>query len=340
MTNPFRLFSLPFLPLKKVLDNFGPHGIIILSLCSQRSKSIAVTYSGPSKDVKLQLMYYNGIDLCHDFTDLINVDNVSYLEHLEDPILPTVPIGKFRNVQYEMDGDCLVTYWYNELTGLTEIGNYAREIFNRDISQVSIGGADMDNYKRLIKWAMDTQGYIRDFYFEPENTLDEDLDYVLENVKCTGCLSITAKPSENYRPAKPLVCDLDQLAIHYGFWIKQEDLLTINCRVVRMEGGSKLTSQNFNVFLKHWMTGGCSKLKLFHVSVEETINYETVLDGVEFIGRGDDVKREYVNDENAVDIMTGGFDVKRQSDNITATITESSKRFYMNVWPDFAGNSY
>ena len=45
------------------------------------------------------------------------------------------------------------------------------------------------------------------------------------------------------------------------------------------------------------------------------------------------------SDENTY-TMTGGFDVERQSDNITSTIIESSTRFYMNVWPDFAGNSY
>ncbi|EFP12286.1 hypothetical protein CRE_04158 [Caenorhabditis remanei] len=143
MPHPFPLFSLPYIPLKQVLDSFGPHGIIILSLCSQRSKNVAVSYRGQSKDVQLKLKCCNGFHLCHDYTNLVDVENVL---DLDDIVLPTVPIGKFRAVQYQMDGDCLVTYWYNELTGLTEIGNYAKEIFNRNIDEVSIEGEDMDNY--------------------------------------------------------------------------------------------------------------------------------------------------------------------------------------------------
>ena len=263
---------------------------IILSLCSQRSKSVAVSYRGPSKDVLLKLIYSHMGALDFEMTHIWKTED---FKKVGEARLPTLSNGKLRGVQFEMDGDCLVTYWEDRLTGLIEIGNYAREIFNRDIYQVIIGGTTIDEYKRLIKWTMDTHGYIEDFFFEPEKTLDEDLDYVLESVKCTGSLSLYAKPSENYRPAKPLVFSLDQLAIQYCFWIKQEDLLGMNCKIIRM-GGSKLTSQDFNVFLKHWMTGGCSKLKLLHVSVEEAINYELVLDGVEFVKRGDDVKRKYV----------------------------------------------
>ncbi|EFP12201.1 hypothetical protein CRE_04156 [Caenorhabditis remanei] len=336
MTTPFPLFSLPYLPLKQVLDYFGPYGIIILSLCSQKSKSVAVSYRGPSKDVELELTSNDGFHLCHNFTNLIDVVNVS---DLDDIILPTVSIGKFRHVQYEMDGDCLVTYWYNELTGLTEIGNYAREIFNRHIDKFSLISEDMNNNKRMIKWTMDTQGYIEDFHFKSEKTLDEDLDHVLENVKCTGCLSLTAEPSENYRPANPPVFNFHKIYIQNSFWIKQEDLLAMNCKIVRLYD-SKLTSRDFNVFLKHWMAGGCSKLKLLHVSGEEDINCESVLDGVEFIKRGDDVKRKYVNEENKYYTMTGGFDIKRSSDDVHMTIANGWKRFCMFVWPDFAGNSY
>ncbi|EFP12223.1 hypothetical protein CRE_04155 [Caenorhabditis remanei] len=264
---------------------------MILSLCSQRSKNVAITYSGASKDVKLQLMYCNNIgSLAYNSTDILEVIDI---KELEDFIFPTLSNGHFRDVPYTMHEGCLVIFWEDTLTGLIEIGNYAREIFNRDINEINIGGEDVDDYRRLIEWTMDTQTYIKDFHFESESTSDEDLDYVLENVKCTGLLSLSAKPSENYRPAKPLVFNLDELKINFSFWIRLSDLLAMNSKTVRMRG-SKLTSRDLNVFLKHWMAGGCSQLKDFFVDVEEAIDYEIVLDGVEFTERGDGVERVYV----------------------------------------------
>ncbi|EFP12249.1 hypothetical protein CRE_04161 [Caenorhabditis remanei] len=335
MTTPFRLFSLPFIPLKQVLDNFGPHGILILSLCSQRSKSIAVSYRGPSKDVKLQLTatYSNIYALANDFNDIWNAIDIKDFKNIE---LPTLSSGQFQGVQYKMHEDCLVTFWEDKLTGLLEIGKYAREIFNRDIYQIYVGGKDADRYKRLIEWTMDTQEYIKDFiYIENEHTHDQDLDYILENVKCSN-LSLSAKPSENYRPAKPFVFNLCKLHILNSFWIKPEVLLGINSKIIKLED-SKLTSQDFNVFLKHWMTGGCSKLKLLHVSVEEAVNYETVFDGVEFIERGEDVERVLkIEGEHNIS-MIGGADIKGPGDNITATIKnhgENPKHFGMIVWPE------
>ncbi|KAF1771472.1 hypothetical protein GCK72_003298 [Caenorhabditis remanei] len=340
MNTAFRLFSLPFLPLKKVLDNFGPQGIIILSLCSQRSKSIAVSYRGPSKDVLLKLIYSHMGALSFEMTHIWKTEDI---KKVGEARLPTLSNGKFRGVQFKMDGDCLVTYWEDKLTGLIEIGNYAREIFNQDISQVFIGGKYAVDYRRLIDWTMETQKTLEFFQFiEHEKTPDEDLDYILENVKCTGYLSLHATPSENFRPAKHPVFNLHEIFIHYSFWIKQEDLLAMNCKTVIMRG-SKLTSRDLNVFLKHWLDGACSQLKELYVDVEEPINYEVLLDGVEFTERGDDVERVYhIDEENTKKTIRGGYDIKRPNDNIIATIrngAEDRKRFYMFVWPDYAGNT-
>ncbi|EFP12206.1 hypothetical protein CRE_04151 [Caenorhabditis remanei] len=306
MTTLFPLFSLPYVPFKQVLDNIGPQGIMILSLCSQRSKNVAITYSGASKDVKLQLMYCDNIgSLAYNSTDILEVIDI---KELEDFIFPTLSNGHFRDVPYTMHEGCLVIFWEDTLTGLIEIGNYAREIFNRDINEINIG----------------------DFHFESESTSDEDLDYVLENVKCTGLLSLSAKPSENYRPAKPLVFNLDELKINFSFWIRLSDLLAMNSKTVRMRG-SKLTSHDLNVFLKHWMAGGCSQLKDFFVDVEEAIDYEIVLDGVEFTERGDGVERVYVDKNRNPHTIRGGFDVKQS--NVTATIVGQYRyTFWFIVW--------
>ncbi|EFP12253.1 hypothetical protein CRE_04211 [Caenorhabditis remanei] len=339
MSTPFRLFSLPFVPLKQVLDNFGPQGIIILSLCSQKSKSITISSRGLSKNVQLLLMHSDTAYLADENTTIWEARDI---QAVRGSPLPTLSSGQFRGVQYKMDEELLVTFWEDELSGLIEIGSYAREIFNQDI-YVSIQGKHADDRRRLTKWTVATQKSIEYLeYYDHGKTLDEDLNYMLENVKCTGYLELYARPSENYRPAKPLVFNLDELKIIDSFWIKQEDLLAMNCMSVILRY-SKLTSQDFNVFLKHWMTGGCSELENLCVFVDEPIDFEVVLHGVEFTEKGEDVERIYVDEEESHYTIRGGFDIKRPEDNITATIRDGSedrRRFWMSVWPDYAGNSY
>ncbi|EFP12246.1 hypothetical protein CRE_04152 [Caenorhabditis remanei] len=266
--------------------------------------------------------------LANDFTGVWEAIDIKNLGGVR---LKTLSNGKFRGVQYKMNGDCLVTLWEDKLTGLIEIGNYAREIFNQDIYLVSIGDEHASDYRRLIEWTMDTQKSIEHFHFVIKKTLDEDLDYILENLKCTGSLSLSAKPSKNYRTAKPLVFNLNDIYIRKSFWITQRDLLGMNCKIITMYN-SKLTSEDFNVFLKHWMTGGCSKLELLLVFVEESINFESVFDGVEFIERGDDVERVYfVEEDRTPHTFRGGFDVKRS--NVTATVVGSAGDYFcMIVW--------
>ncbi|KAF1771476.1 hypothetical protein GCK72_003302 [Caenorhabditis remanei] len=350
MTTPFRLFSLPFVPLKQVLDNIGPQGIIILSLCSRRSKSIAVTYRGPSKDVRLTLDF--GLWDCVEDSNhscmniLLSVEETGNLPM--DETLETVRIGNFLKVPVKMEkhivkGVNLITYWKDRITGLAAIGDCAREIFNKNISEVCIYDKQEKNWlRRAAAWVRNSQEtfQILRCNFVPKN--HKDLDFILENSNCTEKLFLCVRPCEHYSPAKLPNFRIDSLHVYYSYWIKQNHLLTMDCKYIWLQD-SKLSSQDLNVFLKHWMAGGCSKLEQFRAFVEEPTDYEIVFDGVQFTERENDVARGYVNEESKHYTLRGGFDIKRISDNITATILnngENSRFFLLIVWPDFAGNPY
>ncbi|KAF1771477.1 hypothetical protein GCK72_003303 [Caenorhabditis remanei] len=350
MTTPFRLFSLPYVPLKRILDNFGSDGIIILSLWSQRSKSVAVSYRGPSKNVRLTLDFGLGDSL--ESSDESNTNTLLRVEDTGkipmDEILETVRIGSFEKVPVKieqgiMGREHLITYLEDRMTGLTAIGDYGREIFNQDIPEVWIGEKQDDNdHRRAADWITKSQNTIQSLYCDFEPKIDNDLDFILANFNYTVKMSLSVNPPPNYCPAKPPKFSVDFLNVIFSCWIKQHHLLTMDCKYIMLEN-SKLSSRDLNVFLKHWMTGGCSKLKDFTAVIEKAVDYEVVLDGVDFVERGRDVERIYVDETNTHHTMRGGFDFKRPSDNAKVTIINGGENwnfFWMIVWPDIAGNSY
>ncbi|EFP12198.1 hypothetical protein CRE_04205 [Caenorhabditis remanei] len=339
MTSPFRLFSLPHVPLKQVLNNVEPEALLILSMCSRRSKSIAVSFRGPSKHVRLSLNFGLGDRLeGSDKRDVLLV--VKKNLPMDHNTMETVRIGSFEKVPvrmeflYQEEGEqCLITYWEDGITGLTAIGDYVREVFNRDISEMMIGEKqDEDDHRRAAEWVKNSQGTIQILHCDFKPKIDNDLDLILENFNCTERLSLYVKPSEHYSPARMPNFKVDSLNILFSFWIKQDHLLTMNCKYIVLQY-SKLTNQDFNAFVKHWIAGGCSQLKKLWVTVEEPIDYGVVLDGVEFTERARDVERVFVDERRTSHIITGGFDVKRS--NVTATVVDigqQSQLFFMIVW--------
>ncbi|EFO88871.1 hypothetical protein CRE_06518 [Caenorhabditis remanei] len=347
--HPFPLFSLPYLPLKKVLDSFGAHAILYISMCSLRSKRIAVSYRGPSKNVKLTLHFGYKHSLSFSISTvcleelciywLLSAENQSELSSV-DRNLATVRIGNFCDIPVEKGRLGLSTYWDDCMVGITEIGDYAREVFNQDIYEVTLGEKlPEDVYERAAEWVKNSQETIQSLHcnFNPE--IVNDLDSILENFKYTEILVLDVNPPPEYFPAKPPNFNVDHLHILFSFWVKQEHLLTMNCKYIILQE-SKLSSNDLNVFLKHFMNGGCFQLKEFSVDVKTSIDYEVVLNDVEFEERDRDVERVYVNEEEHHHTLRGGLDIKRPSDDAKVTIMNFSKHFLMIVWPDFAGNSY
>ncbi|EFP12236.1 hypothetical protein CRE_04206 [Caenorhabditis remanei] len=352
MTTPFPLFSLPYLPLKQVLDNVGSEALVILSMCSLRSKNIAVSYRGPSKSVRLKLRF-GSYDYLEDstyfyLTILLMVEEKGKLP-IDYNTLETVRIGSFEKIPVVMEkhsikGVNLITYWEDRITGLVAIGDYAREVFNQDIYQVRLYDKEADDdHRRAAEWIKNSQKTIQSLRCDFKPKIDKDIDFILENFNYTEKLFLFVRPSEHYSPSRMPSFQVDSLHVRFSFWIKQDHLLTMNCKYIWLEN-STLSSHDFNVLLKHWMNGGCSQLKVLRVDVEELIDYEVVvLDGVEFTQRADDVERVFVDEVDAHTLIRGGIDIKRPTDNAKLTIYNGGnhlKHFWMIVWPDSAENSY
>ena len=260
-----------------------------------------VSYRGPSKNVRLTLDF--GLEDSLEDSDESNSRILLRVEVAKelpmDETLETVRVGSFEKVPVKMGdrfgrGKNLIIYWEDRMTGLAAIGDYGREIFNRDIYEVCIGGKkEDDDHRRAAEWVKNSQKTIQSLDCNFELKIDNDLDFILENFKYTHTLFLCVKPSENYIPAKLPNFQIDDLRVRNSFWIKQNHLITMNCKTITLYD-SKLTNQDLNVFLKHWIAGGCSQLKDFYVAVQEQIDFDVVLDGVDFTEREIDLERVYV----------------------------------------------
>lgn len=170
---------------------------------------------------------------------------------------------------------------------------------------------------------------------------DSHLDFLLKNLNYTERLSLVLKPSDNYCPSDPMLnFNLKHLYILPSFWIKRDHLLAMNCKYLILEE-SKFSNQDINFFVKHWMNGGCPELKELLFTVEVIINYEVVLEAIEYTAIEGD--RNYVDNENSMQTIGDSFDIKRLSDGVRATISdcgEDTKEFWMVVWPDSVGNAF
>ncbi|KAF1771142.1 hypothetical protein GCK72_002967 [Caenorhabditis remanei] len=349
MSTVFHLFSLPYVPLKQVFDNFGPTGIFNISMTSRKSKNIAVSYRGPSKNVQFDLGF--GVKDHVKFFDeeyfglLVQVLETS---ELPERTLATVRIGNFEIIPVEMgmlyQMPCLKTYWKDRMVGLFEIGKYVREVFNRDIYKVMLGDEYAENdHRRAIDWVLETQKSIEEIYCEFTPRTDEDFEYLLEKLaRHAREFSFVVKPSDGYCPVKITHFMNDDLYLQPSFWIKLDHLLTMNCRSILL-ADSTLTYKDINLFLKHWMSGGCFELKNLDIRVEQSIDYETTLNGTDYTKRDKELRRDYETEMDDTYTIKGGFDIKRSIDDVMATVLDdgaNSKLFRMLVWPDFAENSY
>ncbi|EFO99926.1 hypothetical protein CRE_18915 [Caenorhabditis remanei] len=346
MSTVFPLFSLPFLPLKEVFDHFEPQEILIISLCSQRSKNYAISYRGPSKNIRIALnsgansflSYYED----SMFFGLVDVTEISKLPKVST--LETVKIGNYPKIPVTMGSvrglTCLKTYWENRIIGMKEMINYARKIFNRDIYHVTLGKQRTENdHRRVVDLVMKIQNSISTIYCDFPLKNHADLDMILERCKYTQGLSLFVSNTKDYSPSKQPNFNVDSVHIYHSYWIKPIHFMAMNCKYIILQE-SLLTNEDINTFLKHWMNGGCFPLKNLFIRNEEPENYEDVLNGWEYTEIDDEVKRDFVNEGDDLQSIYGGSDIKRPIDDVIATIKNSSRQFRMIVWPDIDGNSH
>ncbi|EFP11936.1 hypothetical protein CRE_01460 [Caenorhabditis remanei] len=95
---------------------------------------------------------------------------------------------------------------------------------------------------------------------------------------------------------------------------------------------STLTSSDVNVFLKHWLAGGCPRLKLFCLKTGSVNILQVLTDLLHNAVLVDD-HRDYVSPFGYSINLSSGYDIRR-ADGVTATVCKQENgTLIIAVWP-------
>ncbi|EFP06929.1 hypothetical protein CRE_16495 [Caenorhabditis remanei] len=258
------------------------------------------------------------------------VDNINY----ED--MELVKIGE-QHVRVEMDHlhGHLISYWSNTVDGLKALTEYVINLFNIDVSDI---WASKQSF-HMIEWVNSRQKTpLRNVWYADWSTTagsEEDMIYILKDCRTISQLRICLKLPPNFRFSEKFR-KIDCLDIWYGEWVTIDNLLTMDGIVIILKS-STLTSSDVNVFLKHWLSGGCPRLKLFSAEIRFLDILQVLADLLHNAVLVDD-HRDYVSPFGYSINLSSGYDIRR-ADGVTATVCEQENGTMVFAgWPEITHN--
>ncbi|EFO99661.1 hypothetical protein CRE_23763, partial [Caenorhabditis remanei] len=162
------------------------------------------------------------------------------------------------------------------------------------------------------------------------------------NAIVTKHLSIASSPPENFQYSGTFQ-NYGTLILGSGFWVTLDNLIAMKSKVIIIRG-SKLTSSEFNPYLKNWLSGGGS-YEIKYLSVEvKSLDLNLVFKDLENQVVLVEKRRQYTWMEEGVLEFGHSYDLTRDDGVITTVYQragrDGTRMFEMVVWPDFYGNQF
>ncbi|CAL2034782.1 unnamed protein product [Caenorhabditis brenneri] len=260
MDNPatFPLLHLPRVALDEVISIMIPLELINFSKISPRTEMIVKTLPARKRTYTI-------------FLTIIRI--------------PSVTIhGSKMNWRLELTQDFTnnkVNYTYPrdiQLKHIYESYGYIRRSLNCSIKEVLYLPSPFIDYKSVIDWLKAQQKSVEELQILSLPSYDNDVKYMLSNVKATECLRITIDNKQYFKWDELLPKNLDLLYLEALNGINYQQLLRMNCSNILLVN-SKITSRQINLFLKRWMASESHlNLKTFEVNIENHEAMNTILD--------------------------------------------------------------
>ncbi|KAF1759146.1 hypothetical protein GCK72_015607 [Caenorhabditis remanei] len=336
MTSPFPLLHVPNLPLARIIDFMEPNELVPLSFCSQKSHSVIKTLRKVPHDERLLVEgpYTNSSFLSFTNCDcVLSTGNSAYISSSEKEEYVKLGGQKVRVKMHRLV-EYLITYWEDKLTGLKAITDYVTDLFNIDVSEVRVC---KDSFKMIEHVTSKQKTPLEKVVYVDWNVVpsEDEMNYILRDCRCSSqiCINSEALPdfrfSNNFRR-------IDCLEISNSKWVTIDNLLTMDGIDIHLNNAS-LTNSDLNVFLRHWLSGGSPRLKLFCARTGSIDIFQVLaglLDNAVLVeDRGD-----YTCPFGYSRTLSFGYDVKR-GDGVTATVCEQMNgTLVIAVWPETTYN--
>ncbi|EFO95908.1 hypothetical protein CRE_17564 [Caenorhabditis remanei] len=334
-TSPFPLLHIPYLPLGRIIDFMKADALVSLSFCSQKSHSVIKTQRRAPFDGRFCVSEFHRNVSFRTFRNrdcVFSVCDCSCLSSSERSNYVKMN-GQYVPVHVHSVDGYLVSRWENTTDGLGIVTDYVTDLFNIDVSEVCVS-KDAIN---IIEWAIIRQKTPLEIVTVCGVTSsEEELIYYLRDCKTSSQIEIRSYAPPNFRLSEKFR-RIDFLYILYGQWVTLDNLLTMDGIAISL-GYSNLSDSDLNLFLKHWLAGGCPRLKYLNAGIH-SVNILQVLAGLMHNAVYMENSRNYTSPFGYTSILSDGYDIQR-SDGVTATVNYQPPRtFVIAVWPEAAHNS-
>ncbi|EFO95904.1 hypothetical protein CRE_17581 [Caenorhabditis remanei] len=332
---PFSLLRVPYVPLRRIIDFMDPDTLVSLSFCSQKSHSVIKTQRRARFDGRLCVSEYDSNLSFRTFRNrdcVLSVCDCSYFSSSERSDYVKMN-GRYVPVKTHRSDGNLVSHWYNTTDGLKTITEYVTDLFNIDVSIVCVS-KDAIN---MIEWAIKRQKTpLKSVTVCGVTSSEEELIYILRDCKTSSQIEIRSYAPPNFRFSE-MFRKIDFLVIWHGQWVTIDNLLTMDGIDIIL-AYSNLSNNDLNVFLKHWLSGGCPRLKLF-CAITGSVDILQVLDGLMHNAVLVEDSRYYTRQYpfGYSRTLSFGYDIQR-ADGVKATVCEQENEMVIAVWPETAQN--
>ncbi|KAF1763114.1 hypothetical protein GCK72_011380 [Caenorhabditis remanei] len=299
---PLKLFHLPTLVLRNVLQLLNPIELFELSQCSRRALSI-IPLSG-SRNFKLQIdqfsssIHVNG----HIFRIYSTRAQSIYIPHGTRTFMEST-VKIYHRIEHE-----LASFWDNKLVGLRTVFFHVSKVFNCPTECARFFYAiPAVIYMSFIDFISSRQSEIKELTIWGDGLTDKHVTEIFDKLRVTDHLEMSHRFSR--APSIPL--NLESIVIWNSAWITTQHLNSMNnCRVIHLDQ-STFTDSNMTSFLNDWKSGQYPNLQYLSInsdflserftafglpSLRVTVNsqmYErTILGYSRFIYGGVDVQRD------------------------------------------------
>ncbi|KAF1759153.1 hypothetical protein GCK72_015614 [Caenorhabditis remanei] len=336
MTSPFPLLHVPNLPLARIIDFMEPDALVSLSFCSQKSHSVIKTLRKASCGEHLHV---GGSNITAPFLSLTNCNcllstgNSAYISSFEKEEYVKLGGQKVRVKMHRLV-EYLITYWEDKLYGLKAITDYVTDLFNIDVSEVRVC---KDSFKLIEHVNSRQKAPLEKVVYVDWSAIpsEDEMNYILRDCPCSSQICIYSEALPNFRFSNNFR-RIDCLDISNSNWVTIDNLLIMDGIDIHLEKAC-LTNSDMNVFLRHWLSGGCPRLKLFCARTGSVDIFQVLAgllnNAVLVQDRGD-----YTSTFGYGRILSFGYDIQR-ADGVTATVCEQENgTLVIAVWPETTHN--
>ncbi|EFO94560.1 hypothetical protein CRE_30621 [Caenorhabditis remanei] len=228
----------------------------------------------------------------------------------------------------------LTIYWEDKLNGLKAITDYVANLFNIDVSEVCVC---KDTFKLIEHVNTKQKTPLKKVVYVDWGVIpSEVLIYILRDCQCSSQICIYSEAPPNFRFSNNFR-RIDCLDISNSKWVTKDNLLTMDGIAIHLDNAS-LSNSDLNVFLKHWLSGGCPRLKLFSARTG-SVDILQVLHGLMHNAVLVENRRDYTSPFGYRRTLSFGVDIQR-ADGVTATVCEQENgTLVIAVWPETTNNN-